>query len=182
MKTAAERTIVAAGYAASGRTGELAEQAEEILYSRYHQGFVERAKHTKAPDENILRALSQAEQFEVRVYSTKDLGVYDTLWRIGEENDCGLIVDALQLPVLPETVEVCEASGCDPFALPSDGLVFLLTETPMELTQYLRSKGCPAEVIGRVTSEKARILTVGERKRYLARAKNAAEETADGAD
>ena len=169
MTEAAGLTIVAAGNAASGITGELAAQNEEAFQKKYYQGFVQSAKCVTAQDHEIEKVLSDRETIGERAFRTDTAGVYDTLWEIGEAYACGLTVDALKIPILTETVEICELLDLDPFALPSKGIWFILTAAPAELADCLTCQGIPAETVGQLTGNKARILKIGERQRFLAR-------------
>ena len=118
-------------------------------------------------------------------------GLWAALWRLGEQAKTGLAVDAVAVPILQETVELCEAAGEDPYRLPSAGAVFLMEPSDaasMEDAGLRRlierrermdagSTGEPAAgaaepafaVIGHTTEHAARTVRIGERIRYLDR-------------
>lgn len=160
-------SIVAAGYAASGITGELAILQEEELSLRYNKEFVKNAKAVASKDEEIFRILLESKQEPGRIFRTESKGIYDTLWEIGEAFQSGLMIDAFKIPILTETVEVCELLDLDPFLVPARGTVFILTEMPVQIQNLLESHGFPSEIAGQLWENKARIVQIKDRTRFL---------------
>ena len=164
-----EYSIVAAGAAAAEITADLAASNREQLLQRYNRRFVKNAIGLRSEQDEIMDILSSRIRREDQIFPSGEAGVYDTLWQIGETFRSGMIVDALSLPIRTETVEVCELLELDPFAVPSKGMVFIVTDQPNHILDILRLAGKDAVIAGYLTEKKARIVTVGERQRYLAR-------------
>lgn len=167
MHATPETAIVAAGCAAAQYTKETAALHEESLCRLYNPAFVANAKNICSPEDMIRRILSDFPDEEEQVFETGSLGAYDTLWKIGEYFSSGLEADAYRIPILSETIEVCELTGVDPFAQPSKGLLFITTKRPAHVIKKIEALGVGAVIIGRLTQDNARIVRYGERQRYL---------------
>ena len=172
MRATAETAIVAAGYAAAQYTKDTAVLHEEELRRLYNPDFVARAVSICSPEEEIRRILSDflAEDeriFETGVSETGGTSSFDALWKIGEYYSSGLEADAYLIPILAETIEVCELTGVDPFTVPSKGLLFITTKRPGCLIKKIEGSGFNAITIGRLSPGNARIVRYGERERYL---------------
>lgn len=167
MKEKYGLSVVTSGYAASGITGMLAAKHEAALLKRYRKGFVKSAKQVASQDKKIKKAFEEFAREEDRIFFANGRGIYDTLWAIGEAFESGLIIDSLKIPIRTETVEVCELLDLDPFNVPSDGIAFIVTDAPVRIADQLNKQGCPSEIIGRLSKDRARIFMIGERKRFL---------------
>lgn len=80
-------------------------------------------------------------------------GLVTALHEIAKAAGVGMIVNADQIPVLPECKSICEALGVDPLGLISSGAL-LATLSPSEASKFieiLASQGIPAYNIGRIT-------------------------------
>lgn len=86
-----------------------------------------------------------------------DGGVYAALWRLGERYGLGLCVYGESIPILQETIEVCEIADKNPYRLESDGFLCACNEMPRE----------GGRCIGYLTQTKERIVIGREGVRYL---------------
>ncbi len=80
-------------------------------------------------------------------------GLVTGLHEIAKAAGVGMIVNADQIPVLPECKSICEALGIDPLGLVSSGAL-LATLSPLEaskLIEILADQDIPAYNIGRIT-------------------------------
>ena len=86
-----------------------------------------------------------------------DGGVYAALWRLGEQYGLGLCVYGERIPILQETIEICEVADKNPYRLEGDGFLCVCSEMP------------PAggQCIGYLTRSKERIVIGREGIRYL---------------
>ncbi|MCC6095467.1 MAG: hydrogenase maturation factor [Eubacterium sp.] len=94
-------------------------------------------------------------------------GVFGALWEMAERAGTGLDIQVRQIPIRQETVEISEVFDLNPYQSLSQGSLMILTESGEGLVQKLMEAGIPAAVIGRTTSEKARILRNRDEVRYL---------------
>ena len=92
-------------------------------------------------------------------------GLVTGLHEIAKAAEVGMIVNADQIPVLPECKTICQALGLDPLGLISSGAL-LATLPPLEasaLIDILAAQDIPAYDIGRITlPEDGLKLTCGE--------------------
>ena len=73
------------------------------------------------------------------------------------------------IPILQETVEVCELADVNPYRLMSGGCYLLAADSGWALARSLQAAGIPAAVIGRITKDKKRLICNGDVLTYLDR-------------
>lgn len=96
-------------------------------------------------------------------------GIFAGLWNLAKETECGLEIDLKKIPVLQETVEVCEFFRLNPYQLASAGTMLMITEDGESLVELLSEQGVKATVIGKLTDNNDKILRNGEEVRYIDR-------------
>ena len=96
-------------------------------------------------------------------------GILATLWEMAEASDVGMEVELKQMAIRQETVEVCEFCHLNPYQLTSAGSVLIFTERGEELVQRYEELGIRAALLGRTTTDSARVILGGEEKRFLDR-------------
>ncbi len=78
-------------------------------------------------------------------------GVLGACWEMGYVAKCGMEIDAEKIPVLPETVAICELLSLDPFRLISSGSMLIACQDGKALVYALQNAGIHASVIGKAT-------------------------------
>ena len=96
-------------------------------------------------------------------------GILATLWEMAEASDVGMEVELKQMAICQETVEVCEFCHLNPYQLTSAGSVIIFTERGEELVERYEELGIQATLLGRTTTDSARVILGGEEKRFLDR-------------
>lgn len=96
-------------------------------------------------------------------------GVFSALWELSRKSGRGLDLELKKIPVLQETVEVCEYFGLNPYQLASAGSFLILTEEGETLADKLCEKGMVASKIGCLTDKRDKIIRNGDDIRYLDR-------------
>lgn len=96
-----------------------------------------------------------------------DYGIFGGLWDYAESRDCGLSVKLSEIPILQETVEVCEVFDINPYVCPSESVYLLSVKSGYEAIYIFEKKGICATVIGRENDSNDRIIINGEEKRFL---------------
>ncbi len=139
----------------------------ESLKKHYSADFLESATHLPKDDGSILDAVLAFNRGETRAFTTEENGLLAALWEMGEYYDSGFSLDMNEIPLRQETVEVCERLDLDPFSLPSEGCVILVTDHPAGLREHLLKAGIPAAIVGSLCEARARILRNKEKVRYL---------------
>lgn len=96
-------------------------------------------------------------------------GVFAGLWDLAKETECGLEIDLKKIPVLQETVEVCEFFRLNPYQLASAGTMLMVTADGESLVELLAVQGVKATVVGKLTDNNDKILRNGDEVRYIDR-------------
>ena len=150
-----------------GGTALLAGHFTDELATRYPRRFIERAaeflSETEKNEEGYLAVADGA----VYVHAAAEGGVFGALWELAEYAECGLEIDLPAIPILQETVEICEYFDVNPYQLRTEGVFLILTEHGNRLCEALEEKGIPAAVIGKTVSGLDRAVRNGEEVRYL---------------
>lgn len=157
--------LLTKGIAVEG-TALLAREAAEALA----QAGVSRPAVQRAAELLVVPGISVAREAQalcqqVSVHAMHDPtegGLATGLAELAAASGVGLRVERCRVPVLPETQEVCQALGLDPWGLIASGSV-LAAVAPQEADHALaalRALGIAAEVIGAVTAPEAGLVLV----------------------
>lgn len=96
-------------------------------------------------------------------------GIFAALWKLSGELGCGLELELKKMPILQETVEICEYFRINPYQLVSAGCFLFVTEEAEILTETLRESQIAASVIGYTVKGSEKIIRNGEDARYIDR-------------
>ncbi len=155
----------------SGMEGMLriATEQEESLCERFSTGFMKQILSYKGAV-FAEKEISLAREAGVSIIcQVTDGGVLAALWNLAKETGTGLEADLRQLPVLQETIEVCEHFRLNPYQLTSAGTLLLVTEDGENLVEMLKEHDIPARIVGKLTDNNDKILQNGEEVRYIDR-------------
>lgn len=144
-------------------------EKEEALAKRFIPAFLNQMKNM---EEEIfsIKELKIAKEFGVSaMHQITGGGILAALWEMSEASNVGLEVDLKKMTIRQETVEICEYCHLNPYQLTSAGSVLLFTDRGEELTERFKEAGIQAVVLGRTTSDTARVILGGEEKRFLDR-------------
>lgn len=153
-------------------TAVLGIRREKELLDRFPAQMVERCRDALnhlsiRKDARLLNAFSERSS----MVALGEGGVYAALWYLGVQWHCGLNVDLKAIPILQETVEVCNYFDIDPYQMWSTGslLAAVPEDNVPEILEALRRQGIPAADIGILTEGNDRIVTNGSDVRHLDR-------------
>ena len=144
------------------------EKGEE-LSQRFVPAFM---TQVNALEENLFadRELKLAKEFGVSAMcQITDGGILAALLNMAQASGVGVEVDLKKIAVKQETIEICEYFQLNPYQMTSAGSVLFMTDNGKELTDLLLRKGIQAEVIGRSTADRERVIYNQEEKRYIDR-------------
>ncbi len=150
-----------------GGTALLAGHFTDELATRYPRRFIERAAEFLAETEENAEGYLAVADGAVYVHAAAEGGVFGALWELAEYAECGLEIDLPAIPILQETVEICEYFDVNPYQLRTEGVFLILTEHGGRLCEMLAEKGIPAAVIGKTVPGLDRAVRNGEEVRYL---------------
>ena len=103
----------------------------------------------------------------VYMHNISDGGVFGAIWEVASAVDKGVTADVKKIPVWQESIEVAEIIGYNPYVTDGTGAVLIVIPDGSDLVEDLQDKGFFAEVIGKITSGKDRVVTNGDEKRFL---------------
>jgi len=159
--------IVMTKYCGFGGTALLAGHFTDVLATRYPRRFIERAAEFLAETEENAEGYLAVADGAAYVHAAAEGGVFGALWELAEYAQCGLEIDLPSIPILQETVEICEYFDVNPYQLRTEGVFLILTEHGGRLCELLAEKGIPAAVIGKTVPGLDRAVRNGEEVRYL---------------
>lgn len=161
---------------------------EEVVKCHFSRRFLEDFRELKQlPEASVERRLTGRDPVLpslFRIFEIGEGGLFGTLWRMCEEipgsrqsldegSDgvfhTGCEIDLLRVPVRQEVVEICELFDENPYEVPSSGCVISVYDEERldELPQDCLSIIQKSVMIGKLTTERRRILLIGDRVRYL---------------
>lgn len=150
-----------------GGTALLAGHFIDELATRYPRRFIERAAELLAETEENAEGYLAVADGAVYVHAAAEGGVFGALWELAEYAECGLEIDLPAIPILQETVEICEFFDVNPYQLRTEGVFLILTEHGGRLCEALEEKGIAVAVIGKTVPGLDRAVRNGEEVRYL---------------
>ena len=159
--------IVMTKHCGLGGTALLAGHFTDELSTRYPRRFIERAAELLSETEENAEAYLAVADGAAYVHAAAEGGVFGALWELAEYAECGLEIDLPAIPILQETVEICEYFDVNPYQLRTEGVFLILSEHGGRLCEALEEKGIPAAVIGKTVPGQGRVMQNGEEIRYL---------------
>jgi hydrogenase maturation factor len=161
--------IVLSKWAGLEGTASIAALKAEEINKHYPAYLVKEA-------ETFDKYLSVSPEAEIAIkngvtimHDASEGGILAALWELAEGAGCGLDIDIRKIPLRQETVEICECTGVNPYGLLSGGCLIMTADEGESLVSALEAENIHASVIGKTTSEKARIIRNEDEVRYMDR-------------
>ena len=145
------------------------DEKEAELKTRFSTGFLKQMSSYKSQVFAQKEIAIACQQGVRKICQIGEGGVFAGLWNLAKELEAGLDVDLKKIPVLQETVEVCEFFRLNPYQLTSAGAILMVAEDGEKLLEALQEQGVPAVIIGKLTDNNDKILRNGEEVRYIDR-------------
>lgn len=165
MKAGAD--IVMCGQTGVGGTLQLYFDHQKELFSRYSESYLR-------PVEQLGRLITLGKQVDIAyahgISYAHDIsrgGVFAALWEMGDALGTGLCVCHDDIPILQETIEICEHTGDNPYMIDGCGAALFVTADGGALSDELYEAGYEAAVIGHLTEESDRVVTHDDERRFL---------------
>ena len=168
-KAAPGQDILVSKWVGLEGTALLAREYKEVLLQRYPSWLWEEAAGFLQYQSILPEAAVAAKSGACAMHDISEGGILAALWELGEGTDVGLTIDIKKIPIRQETVEVCELTGANPYALLSGGSLLMTAADGLGLKAALEEAGIPAAIIGKVTDSHDRLLINEEEARYLDR-------------
>lgn len=144
---------------------------EKELLDRFPRTMIENLKALKKGCCAAKEAALAVKSGVSAMHDVSSGGIYGALYELSEAAGIGLEIDLRAIPIRQETVEICEYLGLNPYYLKSGGSMLMVCHHGQELVKVLEKEGIHAAVIGRTTSEKAKVVLNEGEVSYLERPK-----------
>lgn len=143
---------------------------EEKIRASFPSFFVEQTKHLTcaeraegesriAGERRILEEAALQKAYGIRVIrNIKEGGIFNALWDTCEALEAGCEVELERIPILQETVEICEMFDVNPYYADSSGSILIAAERGNELYWDLKRQGIASAVIGIFHSGRGRTI------------------------
>jgi hypothetical protein len=184
-----ERKIIVAGYVGLEGSLKTALEKEEELKLYFSKYFMKQIKECKSYlicphvlykmklGESILleeadALLGEKERGNVIIplgESRAYASLWSALWYLCEAWNRGIEVESLRIPIRQETIEICQYFNLNPYQLSSKGSYLIITTDPEQILAEFKKSNIEAEVIGRITEKKERLIIRGDYIRHLPR-------------
>ena len=145
----------------------LANEREEELLKRFTGSFIDKAKDMKVCLEIESEAAVAVNCGVQAMHDASRGGIFGALWEMAASADVGLLVYLDKVNVRQETIEITEQLEVNPYTLVSGGALLMVTNDGSALKEALLQEGIKAEVIGKTTASKDRVIVKGEDRRFL---------------
>ncbi len=180
--TKAVVTVVGIGLVAAGELiqSNMGKANQDIVLTKWIglEGMLRivREKGEELSQRFVPAFMTQVNALEENLFADRELKlakeggvILAALWNMAEASGVGVEVDLKKIAVKQETIEICEYFQLNPYQMTSAGSVLFMTDNGKELTDLLLRKGIQAEVIGRSTADRERVIYNQEEKRYIDR-------------
>lgn len=167
LKWPAGMDIVMCGQTGVGGTLKLYYDNQKELFERYSENYLR-------PVEQLAQFILLGSQVDIAfengcVYA-HDIsrgGVFAALWEMGDALKCGLEVCHDDIPILQETIEICEYTGDNPYMIDGCGSALFAVSDGEVLADKLYEAGYEAAVIGHLTENSDRVIVHEDERRFL---------------
>lgn len=148
-------------------TSILAKEKEELLRTRLPQPLVDRAKAF----DKMLSVLPEASVAVLHgvaaMHDVTEGGIFGALWEMAQASGVGLEIDLKKIPILQETVEICEFFDINPYGLISSGSMLMAANDGNTIVRELEKAGIHAAVVGKAVAGNDRVLYTPQERRFL---------------
>ena len=166
-KRLAGMDIVMCGQTGVGGTLQLYYDNQKELFERSSESYLR-------PVEQLEQLILLGGQVDIAldhgcIYS-HDIsrgGVFAALWEMGDALKCGLEVCHDNIPILQETIEICEHTGDNPYMIDGCGSALFVVPDGKLLADKLYEAGYEASVIGHLTEKSDRVVVHDDERRFL---------------
>lgn len=159
--------LVMTKWAGASRTAELVKNGRNELLNCFSRDFLEQVESYGRQISCLPEAAIAWENGAAALHNASAGGIFGALWELGELCGTGLEVDLKKILIRQETVEICEYYDENPYMIPSEGVLLIVTSSGSRLVRECEDAGIPASVIGQIREDQDKIVKNGEERRYL---------------
>lgn len=164
--------IIMAGYAGTYGTAVLLEREKERICKRFGSLIYRQLRNKyfqKTNTDNPVEIANALSEEEILYFHTvSDGGIYKSLRQLGKWLDKssgrGLAVDNKAIPIMQETIEICECLDRNPYLEDGTGSLIMVCRNEDRVINIIKEKfpEIPVNVIGRITGSRESMVFFGE--------------------
>lgn len=161
--------IFISGYAGLEGTFEILRRQEEKLKAHYASSFL---REIKKKEENLqLPKKEEVENFFAESYLAElgPGGVYQALYVAAMEQKVGFDIDIFKIPILQETIELCELFRINPYQFNSGGSYLIIANPQAEEIKHIIEETSFLHLIGVITESPDKLIRSGDETKHLQR-------------
>lgn len=157
--------IVMTGYMALEATGVAAVQHREEL--SFAPGYLAGAADYLQELSVVKHAQIALEHGSAVMHDLSETGVFGGLWELGEKMQAGMEIEARNIPVHQETIELSEQLEQNPYIMQSAGSLLVVTRDGNGLVHQYEKEGIHAALIGKVMPGHDKVLLNRDERRFI---------------
>ena len=157
--------IVMTGYMALEATGVAAVQHREEL--SFAPGYLAGAADYLQELSVVKHAQIALEHGSAVMHDLSETGVFGGLWELGEKMQAGMEIEARNIPVHQETIELSEQLEQNPYTMQSAGSLLVVTRDGNGLVHQYEKEGIHAALIGKVMPGHDKVLLNRDERRFI---------------
>jgi thiamin-phosphate kinase len=163
----AGQDIVLTKWAGVEGTAIIAKERESALLTRYKKELIDRAQSFSQFLSVVPESKIGVKMGVTSMHDVTEGGIFGALWELACSSKLGLEVELDKIPVKQETIEICEFFDLNPYKLISSGCMIMTIDQGDDLVLALKEANIEATVIGKMKSEKERIIISEEKRSAL---------------
>lgn len=148
---------------------QIVEEKEPELKERFAPAFLKQIQNYRSQIFACAEIEKAKEMNAAEIRQVTEGGILAALWNLAKEHETGLKLEMKQIPILQETIEVCEHYRLNPYQLISAGCLLILTADGKGLVEALENMQVAGVVVGQTTDNNDKIIYNGEEVRYIDR-------------
>lgn len=142
-------------------TAILASDFEDVLKTRISLEKLQKAQSFIDKISVIQDGLTAARVGITAMHDITEGGLLEACYEVAEASGTGVEIYLDKLPILPETVAICDFFGIDPLGLISSGSMLICTPNGEKVIKALEEKGIAATLVGKITADQSKIIVSG---------------------
>ncbi|NLL06284.1 MAG: AIR synthase [Clostridiaceae bacterium] len=144
--------IIITKYAGIEGTAIIAHDKERELANKVEKSVLEKSK-ALINDISVVKEGMIAGRFGVNsMHDITEGGVLGAVWEVTEASGKGAIVYNDRIPILKETLKLCQFYNIDPLRLISSGCMIITCKDGNKLVNEMENNGIKATIIGKITN------------------------------
>ena len=147
-------------------TAILAREYRDDLVNRYPKWLVEEA----CQFDSDINSDSEDIIYDANIVYSKEyteFGIFEALFQMSRELKCGLEINIKDIPIKQETVEICEFTGVNPYALYAGYSSVVVAQDGKKAVEFFEKNGISATIVGTTAKDNDKIVINEDERGFL---------------